>query len=252
MPMPKFKVALINEIEKMYKKKKAFIIFFISIAVIVLGQLAIIGIRNLSGLRAVNSSQFPIELLRLFSYTVLPFFTALVAIDSFSSELSNNTMKLMITRPISRFKIFTAKVVATSIFVLINLYVTMILSTIAGLIFNANTFQFRSFFNILLAYTVALIPIMVFTLLIIVYANIFKSGVGVFFLSIFTFLVLTVLGIVFSRFSSVFFTSLIQWHNTWLITPFPMNKVLRLLFIQLGYGTIFFTLGFYLFEKKDV
>lgn len=250
--MQEFKVALINEVEKMYKKKKAFMILFISLAVIVLGQLAIIGIRNLSGLRAVNSSQFPIELLRLFSFTVLPFFTALVAIDSFSGELSNNTMKLMITRPISRFKIFTAKVVATSIFVLINLYATMVLSTIAGLIFNANTLHFRSFFNILLAYSVALFPIMVFTLLIIVYTNIFKSGIGVFFLSIFTFLVLTILGIIFSRYASVFITSLIQWHSTWLITPFPIKKVLTLFFIQLGYGTIFFNLGFYLFDKKEI
>jgi len=50
-----FQAALINEIEKLYKKKKVLVAVLLSLAVIVIGQLAIVGVRSGLGLRGAGS-----------------------------------------------------------------------------------------------------------------------------------------------------------------------------------------------------
>ena len=110
--MAGFKATLINEIEKLYKKKKILVAVIISLVFIVIGQLVIIGLRSGFGVRGVSSMEFPILVLSVVVNTILPLFTALVTIDSFSGEFSQNTMKIAITRPVTRLKFFTAKLTA--------------------------------------------------------------------------------------------------------------------------------------------
>lgn len=87
--MAVFRAALVNEIEKLYKKKKVLVAILLSLAVIVIGQLAIVGVRSGFGLRGAGSIEFPILVLSLVVNTILPLITALVAIDSFSGETIN-------------------------------------------------------------------------------------------------------------------------------------------------------------------
>src|SRR5665647_3272064 len=99
-----FKATLINEIEKLYKKKKVLVAMIISLAFIVIGQVIMIGLRSGFGLRGVGSMEFPMLVLSVVVNTILPLFTVLVTVDSFSSEFSQNTMKIAITRPVTRLK----------------------------------------------------------------------------------------------------------------------------------------------------
>ncbi|MCX8129500.1 MAG: ABC transporter permease [Clostridia bacterium] len=250
--MEAFKASFVNEIEKMYKKKKAVVIVIISLVVIVLGQLAVIGVRNGLGLRAAGSTQFPILVLSLFVNTILPLFTALVTIDIFTGEFSQNSMKVIITRPVTRFKVFSSKIAAITFFVLANLFVVMLLSTVAGLLFNTNSLTPGGILRIILSYTVTALPVMTLALTITVFANIFKSGSAVFFLSILMFIVFKALGYVFSQYSSLFATSMLGWYNLWIANDIPVFKVFRLFLIMLGYAIMSFTAGFYLFDKRDL
>ncbi len=57
--MAVFKVAFINELEKLYKKKKAVAAVILSFLVIILGQLLILGVRSGFGIRGAGGGIFP-------------------------------------------------------------------------------------------------------------------------------------------------------------------------------------------------
>lgn len=249
--MEGFKAALINEVEKLYKKKKILVAAIVSLIVIVIGQIAIIGLRSGFGIRGTSSMEFPILVLSVVVNSILPLFMALVTIDSFSGEFSQNTMKITITRPISRLKFFTAKIFAIMLFVLVNLLFVMIFSIITGIIFNSNSFTIQGIMKIFLCYIVSILPIMILALIIIIFSNILKSGTAVFFLSILVFIIFKAMEVVLSRYSGIFFTSMLNWYNLWIMSNFPFMKILRQLMMMCGYGILFFTIGYYLFDKKE-
>jgi len=249
--MVEFKVAVINEFEKLYKKKKILVAAIISLIFIVIGQLTITGLRSGFGLRGTSSMEFPILVLSIVVNTILPLFTALVTIDSFSGEFSQNTMKIALTRPITRLKFFTAKIVAIMFFALVNLLFVMIFSTIVGVIFNSSSFTLQGIARILVSYMVTVLPMAVLVLLIVVFTNIIGNGTGVFFLSVFVFIVFKIMEIVFSQYSGLFFTSMFKWYNLWIMSSFPFLKIFRQLMMMSSYGILLFTLGYYLFDKKE-
>lgn len=249
--MAVFQAALINEIEKLYKKKKVMAAIFISLAVIVIGQLIIVGMRTGFGLRGVGSIEFPILVLSVVVTTILPLFTALVAIDCFSGEFSNNLMRVTLTRPVSRFKVFTAKVTTIALFIIFNLFILMVFSLLAGFLFNANSATLAGLFKIILSYGVSLVPMIVLALGIVLLTNLFKNGTSVFFVSILGFIILKASGLLFSQYSSLLITSQLDWYNLWLASSFPLSRIIHQLLIMLGYAIMFFTAGYYLFDKKE-
>lgn len=249
--MAVFQAALLNELEKLYKKKKVLVAVLLSLAVIVIGQLAIVGVRSGFGLRGTGSVEFPMLVLAVVVNTILPLFTALVAIDSFSGEYSQNSMRITLTRPVSRFKVFTAKITAITLFILGTLLLILVFSLVAGFIFNTNSATFDSLGRIIFSYLVSLLPLTVLALGIVLLANIFKSGIAVFFVSILIFLACKVLGILFSQYSSLFLTTQLEWYNLFLVNSFPVIKIIRQFLLMLGAGVMLFTAGFYIFDKKE-
>jgi len=249
--MVEFKAALINEIEKLYKRKKILVAVIISIIFIILGQLSMVVLRTGFGLRGVSSMEFPILVLSVVVNTILPLFTALVTIESFSGEFSQNTMKIALTRPISRLKFYTAKLTAVMVFILANLLFIMIFSILAGCLFNSNSFTLISVIKILISYIVTLVPMVILSIIIAFFANIIRSGIGVFFISIFTFAIFKGLGIIFYRFSGVFITSMMSWYTLFNMDTIPTFKIFLQFMMMLSYGVLFFTAGYYIFDNKE-
>ncbi len=249
--MEGFKAALINEIEKMYKKKKIIVAAVLALAFIIIGQLAMIGLRNGFGIRGVGSMEFPLLVLSVVANSIIPLFAALITIDSFSGEFSQNTMKISLTRPVSRLKFFTAKLTAISLFIFVNLIFVMAFSILAGLIFNTNTFSIYGILRIIISYIVTLFPMIILIMVIALFTNLIGSGLVVFFLTIIVFLGFKVIGILFSDYSGILFTSMLDWYTLWIMNVFPLFKILREFFLLLSYGILLFTGGFYLFDKKE-
>ncbi|MCX7748625.1 MAG: ABC transporter permease [Clostridia bacterium] len=252
--MESYKAAYINEIEKMLKRKKAIVVLIISLVVIVLGELIVLGGKSGFKIQIANMYQFPRMVLSGFVNTILPLFTTLVAIDVFAGEFSQNTMKISLTRPVTRLKLFSAKVTAIASFVLANLLIVMVLSLITGLIFNSGSTSISiiEILKVVVSYLVTLVPILTFALMIVFFSNIFRSGAAVFFLAIVLFIAFYVLSFVYSTYSSLFVTSYLGWFNKWMIEPFPVMTIIRQFFIMAGCAIMFFTAGFYLFDKKDL
>lgn len=246
-----FKAALINELEKLYKKKKVLVAALVSLIFIILGQLSIIVLRNGFGVRGTSSVEFPILVLSVVINTILPLFTALVTIDSFSGEFNQNTMKIAITRPITRLKFFTAKIVSIILFIFINLLFVMLFSTLTGFIFNSSSYTLQGVTRILLSYLVTLIPMTVFSLVIVLLANILRSGISVFFVSILIFIAFKALGLIFSSYSGLLFTSMMNWYTLWIMDSISFMKILRQFMMMCSYVILLFTGSYYLFDKKD-
>ncbi len=249
--MVEFKAALTNEIEKLYKRKKVLVAMIISLIFIILGQLSMVVFRTGFGLRVVSSMDFPIMVLSVVVNTILPLFTALVTIESFSGEFSQNTMKIALTRPISRLKFYSAKLTAIMLFILANLLFVMIFSILAGCLFNSNSFSIGSILKILISYIITLMPMVILSIIIVFFTNIIRSGIGVFFLSIFVFVIFKGLGIIFYRFSGIFITSMLNWYTLFLMETIPTFKIFLQFMMMLSYGIIFFTAGYYLFDKRE-
>lgn len=249
--MVEFKAALINEIEKLYKKKKVLVAALISLIFIILGQLSITILRSGFGVRGTSSVEFPLLVLSVVVNTILPLFTALVTIDSFSGEFAQNTMKIMITRPVTRLKFFTAKITAIMLFILVNLIFVMLFSTITGFIFNSNSYTLQGVIRILVSYLVTLVPMVVFSLIIVLFANILRSGISVFFVSIMIFIIFKALGIIFSSYSGLFFTSMMNWYTLWIMDSISFMKIFRQFMMMCSYVILLFTGSYYLFDKKD-
>lgn len=249
--MAGFKATLINEIEKLYKKKKVIVAAGVSLIFIIIGQLSIEGLRNGFGVRGVSGNEFPLLALSLVVNSILPLFTALVTIDSFSGEFSQNTMKIAITRPVTRLKFFTAKIISIMIFVFVNLIFVMIFSSLTGAIFNSNSITLQAVIKILVSYLVTLMPMLVLSLVIVFFTNIIRSGIGVFFLSILTFIIFKTLGVVFSSYSGIFFTSMMDWYRLWIMNDISWIKIFRQFMMMCSYVILLFTGSYYIFDKKD-
>ena len=198
--MAVFQAALINELEKLRKKKKAVVAIVLSLLMTVIGQLLVLGVRMGFGIRGAGSTDFSMLVLSFAVNTLLPLFAVLVAIDSFSGEFNQNTMRTTLTRPISRFKIYAAKVTAIGIFILVNLAFLSILSLVFGLVFSGDTMSFKGVLQVILAYGVSFFPIFILALGVVLLANVLKSGTSVFFVAILSFIIFKGLGVLFSQY----------------------------------------------------
>ncbi len=154
----------------------------LSILAVVIGQIAVTAIKHGLGLRVVGSNEFPLVVLSMFTYTILPLFATFVAIDMFNGEFSSNTMKITLTRPVSRFGVFSAKVLNLALFIFANLLFVMILSLLAGLIFNPSSASLIGIVRVVLSYAATFFFLFfVFALLVVLLSNILRGGLAVFF-----------------------------------------------------------------------
>ncbi|TBL76608.1 ABC transporter permease [Paenibacillus thalictri] len=250
--MSGFKAAFINETVKLLKKKKLIAAAILSIIAVLVGEVAILAIKHGFGLRVVGSTEFPLIVLSVFAYTILPLFATFVAIDMFNGEFASNTMKITLTRPVSRFGVFCAKVLNVALFIFANLLFVMILSLLAGFIFNPSSSGFMGVLRVVLSYAATFFPVFVFALLVVLLANLLRGGLAVFFLSILIFIGFNFIGIVFSHVSSFLITSMFDWYTLWISETINGLKIFRQTLIMTGCGIMLFTAGYYLFDRKDL
>ncbi|MDP4179904.1 MAG: ABC transporter permease [Bacillota bacterium] len=250
--MAELKASFINEIEKVYKKKKALLIIILSIFAIVIGQLVVFGFRFSMGSRGTDRTEFPLLILSMFANTILPLFTILVSIDIFAGEFSQNTMKVVLIRPASRIKLFTSKIAAIVFFIMVNLLVVMVLSIIGGILFNPGAVTFTKVFRVILSYLVTVFPMTAAALMIVFLANLLKSGTTTFFICIIILVVSKFLELAFGSFKILFITSMFSWYSHWMADKLQASVLSQEFLIMIALSLMFFTAGFYLFDKKDI
>ncbi len=247
--MELLKAAYINEIIKVLNKKKLAVMMMFSVLFVVGSTIGVYLLNNFSGIWVAGSSEFSIMVLTILIYSLFPLFTVFICVDMFAGEFADYTIKLTLTNPASRLKVFLSKVFALATLIIGNLYFVMIISIVASIIINKNI---PNLLRIFTSYTMAFMPIFVFALVVILISNIAKGTTSAFMFSIFIFLLFNGLSLVLPQIRSFLFTSNFDWYRLVFGSYINFSKTFRVLLILLGYCIMLIAGSYYLFERKDI
>lgn len=247
--MSNLKANIINETEKLFYKKKV-IIFLVFMAVIsFLCGFFISSIQSKLIFISFSSMSYSLIILSIITDVFLPLFIFLLTAEAFSSEIEHRTLKLVLTRPISRFKIYLSKIVSIALYIAIALLLILIISIITTLLLKLNM---GSISKIIFSYIIDIIPGVILATFSAFICNFFKSSNGSLTSCILIFIIIKVIPLLISGFNNIAFTSYLNWHSQWIAGGVRLFTNINLLFMLLAYGIIFLTMGFYLFDKKQL
>ncbi|KNZ69936.1 membrane spanning protein [Thermincola ferriacetica] len=242
----------VNETQKIFQRKKT-VVFLIITVLVPAGTAALFVFgQNALGIFAVNSASFPISMLGLFSSLLLPLFIFSMAADLFSGELGDKTLKLTLTRPVTRFKVFLSKNIAIAFFVVVSLALLFVVSVIAGFFLNGGALSLTDLFQTLLAYIMAVVPMLVLGIIGVFLAQFFRNSGAALITSVFVYLAGKATPFLFPTLAKVSPFSYTDWYMMWTGSAVSAGRLINTFLIMLSHSLILFALGFSLFDKKDI
>lgn len=248
--MNNLKANIINELQKLFFKKKIKVLLIITAIVCFLSAFFISSIQAKLVFIAMDSISFPLMTLTIFTNMFLPLFIFMAVAELFSGEVGDKSLKLVLLRPISRLKIYISKNIAIAIYISINLIVVFIVSMFSSMLINGKSAF--SIPHIMFAYFIDIVPAMVLALFASFIAQFFKNSSGAIITCILSFIGIKILSLFVSGLNNIVFTSYLNWYSIWSIGQFSFLGTINTLFMVLSYGVIFFTVGYYFFDKKEV
>ena len=270
------------ELYKIFKKWRTYI-GFIAIAVLVpVIQLAMLaeGGRSLDFMthNLQQSFVFVGNLLNgyLISYIILnslvihiPFLIVLVAGDLLAGEATAGTYRLLITRPVSRFKILSSKflsgIIYTNLLVLwlafISLGLGIIIFGVGELIVIKSSSivifpQYDILWRFLLGYSFASLSMMVVASLAFLLSSLVENAIGPIVSTmaiIIVFIIISAIDIdIFQKIKPFLFTTYMSSWRLFFDDPIDLSKILESTLILVGHILAFFGVTVYIFHKKDI
>ncbi len=270
------------ELYKIFKKWRTYI-GFIAIAVLVpIIQVAMLleGARSLDFMtrNLQQSFVFVGNLLNgyLISYIILnaltihiPFLIALVAGDLLAGEATAGTYRMLVTRPVSRFKIVTSKFIAGAIYTNLLVLWLAVISLVMGLIMfgvgelmvikSSTIIIFARddvFWRFLLGYGFAALSMMVVTSLAFLFSSLVENSIGPIVTTmaiIIVFIIISAINIdFFQNIKPYLFTTYMQSWRLLFDKPVDFSEILKSTIILLGHIILFFSAALIIFKKKDI
>ncbi|MDR3668736.1 MAG: ABC transporter permease subunit [Ignavibacteriaceae bacterium] len=270
------------ELYKIFKKWRTYI-GFIAIAVLVpIIQLAMLseGERSLDFMtrNLQQSFVFVGNLLNgyLISYIILnslvvhiPFLITLVAADLLAGEATAGTYRLLITRPVSRFKILVSKFISGIIYTnLLVLWLAIISLGLGVFIFGVGELiviksssivifpKYDILWRFLLGYMFASLSMMVVASLAFLFSSLVENAIGPIVSTmaiIIVFLIISAIDIdLFQKIKPFLFTNYMSSWRLFFDEPIDISKIIDSTFILVGHIIAFFGTTVYIFYKKDI
>lgn len=241
---------LINELQKLAARKKYIVFFLIEVAICVLNVLLKLLVSKIAnGAFQISIQNMAMGMQSFFLQIWIPLIVFLASADLFGTEFQDSSIKAVLCRPISRFKVYLSKlsaVFAVGVICLFGVFVTsMILEGIT-------VGSIAGFGTALGAYLLDCLPLLVLVLMAALINQFGKSATVSMFLCIIVYMVLQIGGIFIPQLSGLLFTGYLQWHNIWLGTTLPFGTVIGKIALLLGYGLVFFSGGNFLFLRREV
>ncbi len=276
-------ITLVNiELYKIFRKWRTYI-GFIAIAVLVpVIQLAMLaeGERSLDFMtrNLQQSFVFVGNLLNgyLISYIILnslvihiPFLIALVAGDLLAGEATAGTYRLLLTRPVSRFRLISAKFISGVIYTNVLVFWLAIFSLGLGIIIfgvgelivikSSSIMIFPKYdilWRFILGYGFASLSMMVVASLAFLLSSLVENAIGPIVTTmaiIIAFIIISAIDIeIFQKIKPFLFTN---YMNSWRLLfddPVDISKILQSVIILASHIIVFFGAAVYVFHKKDI
>ena len=251
--MAAFLASYRNEWAKLIARKKYIVFLFIGVGIILilagLGQI-ISNFAKQQGGVTLPLTPTPMNTLPFFLQVLIPFLMFMAVTDLFTVEASENTLKAMICRPVERWKLFASKLLVVVTYAAAYLLCIFITSAILNRIFGKPSGLSELALS-LVSYALTLIPLAILSAYAALIALMGRSGTLTMFLLLLSYMFLNVLPVFFPITNEMLFTSYMRWYRLWIGASPGVGKMIHTLLILLGYGTVFFTAGSLLFDRKE-
>jgi ABC-2 type transport system permease protein len=238
-----------NECRKLMSKRSTIVFMVLSALFPLLAGPSIQSLQNRFGFTAFDGESFSLVILGLAVAVYLPLLIILTVSDMFSGEQEKNTLSFTLVRPISRFKVYSSKIISIGLYLLALLFIICVASLLTGAFWLSNF----TFYGILLglgAFLVSWVPLMALGISFIFLAQWVGSSSKTVIFSILIYLVLVAVNFLSPALAPWFPSYDTGWYERWINVG--MSRVLlgRTLYL-LSWGALFFTLGYYKFNKKE-
>ncbi len=238
-----------NEWIKLLRKKSTIVLFCLSALFPLLAGPTIQMMQNKFGFTAFDGESFPLVILGLAVSFYLPLLLALCVSDMFAGEQEQKTLSFLLVRPLSRFKLFTSKIVCTGLYLLTLLLIVCLSSLVAGAIWLDN-FTISGVFMGLSSYVLSWFPLMAMGILMVFLAQWVGSSSKALTFSILLYLVMVVLTYLFPAVAQWLPAYDNNWYQRWINNGMNIVTLGRTIYL-LSFCALFFTLGYYKFSQKE-
>lgn len=235
-----------NEIQKLLTKKITKLFLFAAVLIPVLTKLLLNNL-FIADWMALPTETINFTLLDLFITILLPLFIFIAATDLFTGEGERGT--LIQVRPISRMELFLSKFAAIGTITLLVLFLEWLSVNISSAVFD-KAFDFASIPSSLGAFIVSWFPLLVITAFAVMLALIVKTSVLAISSMIVLYLIMMFIPYVLPTTLYLLPSSYLDWYMQWL-----GNVSFRWLIQTVTYlcssFALFFSLGYYMFNRKE-
>jgi ABC-2 type transport system permease protein len=240
----------VNEFQKLLAKKKYIVFFIIEISICVLILLIESALNRVSaGIIEFGAVDMSLMMLTFFIQVYVPLIIFMASCDTFSSEIQDGTVKAVLMRPVSRLKIFLSKITAVMLLAVAYLASLFLVTILLEALFSGGI---RSFWVSFGAYILDIVPLFILVLMAVFINQLTKSPTLAMFMLILIYALLSIVGIFIPQLSGLLFTGYSQWHNIWIGQTIPFMPMLSKIGLLAGYGAVFMSGAYYLFDRREI
>ncbi len=201
-------------------------------------------------------------------YIHFPFLIVLVGGDLFSSESTAGTYRILLTRPISRFQIVTAKFIAGLIYTASLLLWLFLLSLVVSyllfgggalMVFVDKIYIFASddvLWRFLSAYGFAYLSLSLVCTLAYSISSFVENAIGPIIATLAIIIVFTILSVlpfeVLDSFKPYFFTTYLDDWKLFFTDPVDLETIINSAIVIVSHITVLYLVTLFLFLKKDI
>lgn len=198
----------------------------------------------------------------------IPFLIVLVGGDLLAGEATGGTYRMLVTRPVSRFQIVTAKFIAGIVYTALLIIWLAIMSLGLGLLFfgSGPLITLKSkliifapgdiMWRFLCAYGIAILNMAVVTSLAFLFSSFVQNAIGPIVSTmaiIIVFLIVSVIPIdFFESIKPYLFTNYFGGWNYFFDDPVDKHQLLKDSLVLTGHIVAFYALALIIFQKKDI
>lgn len=240
---------LSNEWMKLIHRRSTVVFLVLSALFPILVGPAINILQNRFGFTALDGENFSLTILSLSVTIYLPLLLALSVSDLFPGEQEKNNLSFTLVRPISRYKFFSSKILCLAIYLLTLLLIIYISSILTGAIWLGHL-TFNGVLIGISAYILSWLPLMAICLLLAFFVQWFGSSSRALTFSIILYLIMVVLKFLIPTVAHLLPIYDINWYQRWMNNGINLVVMGRAVFL-FSWCSLFFTLGYYKFNKKE-
>ncbi|WP_025691280.1 ABC transporter permease [Paenibacillus zanthoxyli] len=249
--MDGLRAGLKNELLLMIYRKKTMFFFLVSVLIPVLFILLFHALHPILGRIAVSPS-YPVQMLEIYTVFLIPLFMFVEIADLFPQEISSRTLKLALLRPITRLGAYLAKFLALGVAIGILLLLLGTVSTLCNILFGIPGTGNLDIFGLLKAYAAAFLSMLSLAALFIFIAQFFRSAGGFLVFSILLYTGAKAVPYFINGFSFFSITSYTDWYSLWLSHTVSTGRLVTTSLFLLSSLLMFLTIGYILFDRKEV